>query len=204
MDTFWLSTHTDLAVFHVKPLNDTAVNQAVVRTVGLDLQPPTVGSRVNGWGQRNSSSAISINESGSLHYEINGEGAATVGEVREYHPTGTDTVLRPFPCCRVNARFDGGMSGGPIFLDNGKLGGIICSNLPPYDNNDEHCSYVTALWPLLAMNINIDPTTGLLVEEQYLFYELVKSGFVNVINLDKVLVTRQEETGLYNFAYVGN
>ena len=60
MDTFWLSTHTDLAVFHVKPLNDTAVNQAVVRTVGLDLQPPTVGSRVNGWGQRNSSSAISI------------------------------------------------------------------------------------------------------------------------------------------------
>lgn len=55
----------------------------------------------------------------------------------------------------MNARFDGGTSGWPIFNDYGQLCGVVCSNLPPTDNNDELVSYATTLWPLMATYINI-------------------------------------------------
>jgi hypothetical protein len=201
MDEFWLSPHSDLAVFHVQPYNDTATNHKIVRTVGIDLQPPIVGSRVCGWGHRNSFGAISINESGSLHFEVGGEGATTVGEVREYHPLGTDKALRPFPCFRVNARFDGGMSGGPVFSDNGKLCGIICTSLPPYDDEDVHCSYVSAIWPLMGLVVGINPKTGIIEENTYPVFELAKHGFISVNNLEKITLTQSNLAGMYDVTY---
>lgn len=200
MDELWLSPHSDLAVLHVRPCNDTAVNHKVV-SVNIDLQPPIVGSRVSGWGYHNSIGVISINESGSLHFEISGEEATTVGEVREYHPLGTDKVLRPFPCFRVNARFDGGMSGGPVFSDNGKLCGVICTGLPPYDDGDEHCSYVAATWPLMGLVVGVNPKTGILEKNTYPVFELARHGFISVKGLEKISITQSNLAGMYDVTY---
>lgn len=202
MDEFWLSPHSDIAVFHVNPYNDTAADHKVVRTVGIELKPPAVSSRISGFGYHSSKdSAISVNESGSLHFEVKGEGAAAVGEVREYHPMGTDRILRPFPCFRVNARFDGGMSGGPVFSDHGKLCGVICTGLPPYDEGDEHCSFVSALWPLMGMVVRVNPKTGCLEDQTFPVIELAKHGFINVHGLEKVSIAQSSQEGMYEVTY---
>jgi hypothetical protein len=39
--------------------------------------------------------------------------STTTGEVTAVFPEGRDRSMLPFPCYQVNARFDGGMSGGP-------------------------------------------------------------------------------------------
>jgi Trypsin-like peptidase domain len=192
----WLSPHSDLATFCVKPFNDIAANHQVVRTVGLDLQPPTIGSRIFSWGYHRGSGITNIDENGVYHYKVDGEGATTVGEIREYHPMGTDKALRPFACFRVNARFDGGMSGGPVFSDSGHICGVICSNLPPHDETEEHCSYVTALWPLMALGVELNPITGHLENKTCSMFELAKNGVLSVNGLEKISVSQSSIAGI--------
>ena len=59
----------------------------------------------------------------------------------------------PFPVFRTNARFDPGMSGGPVFNEYGKLCGLICSNMPPDNPEIDHISYVTLLWPSMGTKV---------------------------------------------------
>jgi hypothetical protein len=61
-----------------------------------------------------------------------------------------------FPCFQVNARFDHGMSGGPVFDETGCLVGVICASLPGEDGA-EHVSYVAGLAPMLDMSIMRPP-----------------------------------------------
>ena len=37
--------------------------------------------------------------------------------------------MLPFPCYHVGARFDAGMSGGPVFDEYGSLCGLVCASL---------------------------------------------------------------------------
>ena len=83
----------------------------------LNLIPPKVGERIVGFGHYDPEQSISVADDGTRHIEINGFGAATVGEVKEIHHERRDMVRLPFPCFQVNACFDGGTSGWPIFND---------------------------------------------------------------------------------------
>ena len=47
------------------------------------------------------------------------------GRVAEVFCEGRDTVLRNYPCFSIDARFDGGMSGGPVFSETGELSGLV-------------------------------------------------------------------------------
>ena len=157
LDRAWLSPHSDLAVFHTMPYNDTAEGEQITQSVGINLTPPPVGSRIVGFGHHAPSGCIRLDAGGKKHIEVNTDGTATVGEVRETHPVRRDSVRLTFPCFRVNARFDGGMSGGPVFTDNGRLCGVICSSLPASTEGEEHCSYAATLWPLMGLGIDVNP-----------------------------------------------
>jgi len=197
MDSFWLSPHSDLAVFHTCPYNDIAATQPTTPSLGLDLTPPDVGSRVVGFGYYASSGQIRIDSSGIRHIEANGTGAATVGEVREVHEYRRDSYRLNFPSYRVNARFDGGMSGGPVTNDRGRLCGIICSNLPPSEEDEEHASYVVTLWPLMGLSINVTPSPFGFTEKYYPFIELAKQGIVHVDDLSKIRVNTSSIKEMY-------
>jgi len=197
MDRLWLSPHSDLAVFHTMPYNDMAGAEKNTPSVGLNLTPPPIGSRIVGFGHHSASGRIRMGADGRKHIEVNTDGTATVGEVREIHPERRDSARLNFPCFRVNARFDGGMSGGPIFTDNGRLCGVICSSLPASSESEEHTSYATTLWPLMGLPIDVNPSPYRILEKPYPFIELARQQIIHVNDLTQVSVQEGAVPGLY-------
>jgi len=187
VDRLWMNPFTDIALLHTHPYNDVASKEKSVGCVSMSLMPPKIGERIVGFGHHSPDQSITIGDDGTRHIVINGYGAATVGEVSEVFHEKRDSIRLPFPCFQVNARFDGGMSGGPIFNDQGKLCGVICSNLPPTDNNDEHVSYATTLWPLMATHIDI-ALDGSVVDNSYPLIKLARQGALSAIGHESVRI----------------
>ena len=187
VDRLWMNPISDLALLHTRPYNDIAGVETSIACVQLSLIPPKIGERIVGFGHYSPEQNISVGDDGTRHIEINAFGAATVGEVKEVHHEKRDSVRLPFPCFQVNARFDGGMSGGPVFNDQGHLCGVICSNLPPPNNDGEHVSYVTILWPLMATQIDI-AIDGTEVGKRYPLIELARKGVITAFGHENVRI----------------
>lgn len=188
MDRFWFSSLSDLALFHTMPYNDMAHAETVTPTIIIDIAPPPLGSRIVGSGHCGSSGSIRFDEHGTRHIEVNTKNVATVGEVRKIFPRQRDSVMLNFPCFRVNARFDGGMSGGPIFTDNGRVCGIICSSMPAETPDAEHSSYAATLWPLMGMPIDVSPNPYRILDTPYPLINLAHQRILYVENLSQVSV----------------
>jgi hypothetical protein len=62
----------------------------------------------------------------------------------ERHEVSRDRVLMPFPCFQINARFDGGMSGGPLVDRSGRICGIVSRSFEGLP-----VGYAAIPWPLL-------------------------------------------------------
>jgi hypothetical protein len=191
IDCAWVSIHSDLAVFHTRPYNDIAADVKQAPCLGLELAPPQCGDRVVGFGYHSPSGRVFRGADGIRHIEVDAFGAATVGEVKEVHLQKRDNCRLSFPCYQVNARFDGGMSGGPVTNDRGNLCGIICSNLPPSEPDSEHVSYAATLWPLMAIPINID-VTGSPCERSYPLLDLARQGVIKAADWQNVEIIAVE------------
>lgn len=163
--------------------------------VMLNLRPPAIGSRIVGFGYHSASGRVRIDEHGTRHIEIDADGAATVGEVRDIHELRRDQRL-DFPCYQVNARFDGSMSGGPLMNDNGHVCGIICSSLPSDDPNIEHACYAATLWPLMGLSIDIS-TSGDPQSRSYPLLDLARDKVIAALGWEQVLVRETATAGLY-------
>src|SRR5436190_17537381 len=121
---FWASPHSDIALLALFPRSKEAATHKW-KSPRLSLFPPPAGGRISGFGYHaRHITADSSENSVSVH--LMHDPCTTVGEVEEIHDSMRDCVNLPFPCFRTNARFDGGMSGGPIFNDQGQLCGLIC------------------------------------------------------------------------------
>lgn len=143
----WPCQETDLCLLMLTPYSDTAKNYKW-RCPPLNFSLPKVGDRMAAFGYSKTKIDKEFN---SLFYET----STAVGEVIEVHEKMRDSARLNFPCFMVNAKFDGGMSGGPVFNENGQLCGLICSNLPPASIHEPHVSYVTLLKPFLETLIDI-------------------------------------------------
>jgi hypothetical protein len=110
------------------------------------------------------------------------------GTVTEIYPDRRDSVMLNFPSFQTNARFEPGMSGGPIFSELGELVGIVCTGLAS-DGSVEPVSTATSLWPLMGLGLWIklegDPE-----DMEYSVRDLADRGIVHTKNLDRVSVTR--------------
>lgn len=146
---YYFSNMSDICYLKLKPMFD--FDKLPVKGIlSMTLIPPKIGDRIVGFGFPNSDISVK-------GYEITTtlDPITTVGEVIEVHSKGRDQRLS-FPVFRTNARFDGGMSGGPVFTNDGKLCGLICSNMPPLEPDQDHISYVTLLWPSMNTEVELD------------------------------------------------
>lgn len=101
--------------------------------------------------------------------------AFTDGTVKEVHAEYRDQAMLNFPCFRTDARFDAGMSGGPIFNPAGQVCGVICSSFGKPSDAHEYTSYGSLLWPSLGMEV-ILPKGPIADRKWESLYELANRG----------------------------
>jgi S1-C subfamily serine protease len=99
------------------------------------------------------------------------------GHIIKVHEKQHDFGKFNFPCFRTEARFDHGMSGGPIFNENGKVCGVVCSGLAPSEEGQEYFSIGSLMG--IALTIELDLAfNGDTNTEDLTLYDLVERGFV--------------------------
>jgi hypothetical protein len=101
----------------------------------------------------------------------------TGGEIVEYIKS---QGYRRFPTFRTTARFDPGMSGGPIFRENGSVCGVICSSLSNCTDRNGYISYVSDIGPALSFTVDI-LLEGKKEPQKFTLFELIK---MNIIGAD--------------------
>lgn len=182
----WSCNFTDIAVLRLSPTSQEALNHKW-RLPIIDLMPPEVGERVSCFGYRNPKTTAIVN---MIEWQVDSK--TSIGEVKAVHNQKRDNCRLPFPCFQTNARYDGAMSGGPVFKDTGKLCGIICSNLPPSVDGEEHVSYVTSLWPLMGLKIDID-RNGYPKNIKYPMLELARDKFVHADGWERITIAPDQD-----------
>ena len=147
---------SDLALLHVSSNPRRTHPEAPLRPHAPVVNPfaPLVGEWIAAFGYRRGRARASRTDGDGLHIDLDDEFMWSVGIVREIHERGRDRVMLPFPCYRVGARFNAGMSGGPVFDEYGSLCGLVCANVEGSHERGEPISYVTTLWPLFALMID--------------------------------------------------
>lgn len=147
---------------------------------------PPVGNRVAAFGYRLGKAEASKNADGGHHVNLNDEPIMSVGVVEEVHDWKRDNYLLPFPCYRVSARFDGGMSGGPVFEETGALCGIVCNGMAGAHDDGTPISYVSMLWPLFRLVLDWNRGDKYPQGTQYPAIELALGGQIVVTDLSRL------------------
>jgi hypothetical protein len=148
IDKIWTSSITDAAFLRLRPMSEECQNHEW-RLPRLSLFPPPVGSEVHCFGYPNSKATLTDANGNSVAIRLEQSPTTSKGTVIAVFNERRDSVQFPFACFQTDARFDGGMSGGPVF-SGGYLCGLICSNIPPCNDGEPHASFVVSLWPVMA------------------------------------------------------
>lgn len=178
----WLCPQTDIAFLNTasEPSSSAPERKVEWGQPAVRLNPPNLGEPVAAFGYRLSRISVTRNEDGGLHHDIRDELMSAVGLVREVYETHRDRSQMPFPSYRVGARFDGGMSGGPVFDERGAVCGIVCSSLPTDEPNAEPVSFCTTLWPMFLTLISANRGGNFPKDQKYPALHLIRNGFVHV------------------------
>lgn len=145
----------------------------------LNIDVPMLGARVLGVGYYQMiGGELRAGEDGKEAMPYTARTAHSEGTIIEVFPEGRDKGMLPFPCYRVDTRFDGGMSGGPVFNAKGNVCGIICSSSPPTVDDPRHVSYVSMLFPAMMLQLaaSLDESSPRLIT----LYELAQKGIVAI------------------------
>ena len=159
---------------------------------------PKVDENILGFGYHNMKGAIGGEvKDGKILIQYSQDTAFTRGKIVKVYPIKRDNAKLPFPCFHTNARFEHGMSGGPIMNERGDVCGVICSSFPLVEDNPEYISYGSLIWPALGTSIEVAMSEG--AQPEMLFvYDLIKRGFVltdeTITNVKVDLKSNSERT----------
>ena len=201
IDRIWGSAHTDVAFLRLVPQTERAAAYEW-RGIRLNLFPPAVGERVVAFGYHSSATTM-VGSTSDATLEWRDSPTTSVGEVLEIHEKRRDAVLLPFPCFRTNARFDGGMSGGPVFDAAGQLCGLICSTIAAAEGGEEHSSYVSTLWPAMGTLIDMAYEGGP-IDSHYPVLELAQRGTIAAPGHDRIVLVRGADGSVSRVSLTSN
>lgn len=192
-NSFYFCPYSDIAVLYTFPYNEKAFELRRHIQCGMILTPPKVGEKVIGFGYKgllDNGSITNIDDLGTRHYLINDEPHTTIGNVTEVYNTQNNPSKSKSPCFITNFRIEGGMSGGPVFRENGQLCGIHSTSYPKWSEDEPEVSFICSLWPLMGTKLTI-PRTGYCSNESYYMLELAKNGLINAESWEKITINPQ-------------
>jgi hypothetical protein len=142
VDRVTISEFSDLALLRLRG----DPNWAPFAQPRLTFRPPSVGERVVGFGYAGKTTFV------PPKITVDPGAYTSVGEVIEVFPRIRDRIRAPYPCLHVNCRFDDAMSGGPVFTEAGAVCGVVCSTVPPFEEGEQHASFVSLIWPIVGLS----------------------------------------------------
>lgn len=171
---------SDLALLHLGLFKRSHPDRPIAwRTPPVHFTNPGVGTAIAAFGYHSSQVEITPDQNGTYHLALHDKPTTSTGVVEEILSSGQPFGKFTFPCYRVAARFDGGMSGGPVFDGEGVLRGIISGTLSSGDGIDLPISYVCMLWPLLRQTLSINRGDKYPRDVQYPLIHLVRDGQIH-------------------------
>lgn len=178
----WTCAATDAAFLQVVP-NGGSGHVPWRGTPLLNPRPPESGERIVAFGYPSSSGRVVSREPFTIQWGLSGH--TSIGEVTTVYDERRDFGFLNFPCFETNARFDGGMSGGPVFDSSGRICGLVCAALNT-DDVGSFTSYGAVLWPALLQTVEFR-APGLDVKGPYGVWELSKIGYIRIDGWKDVL-----------------
>ena len=142
--TFGAPGSSDLAVLSLE-LSSAIPEDRTFNFASISTRTPALGEPLILLGYRQSDDPEQSPERD--HRQIEARMFMSSGNVAEHHPRGRDQLLLPGPCLQVDCHTVGGMSGGPVFDEQGWLVGILSSGL------DGGPSWVSQVWPALCWGV---------------------------------------------------
>ncbi len=147
------------------------------RRMRLSPGLPRVGDEITAFGYHGLSEPTKVGEDGRRIVTFEQKGSFTTGRIIEIHAERRDSSMLSFPCFRTDARFDPGMSGGPVVNREGSVCGVICSSFGLASGGDDYISYASLVWPVLGTEIEVASAEGEPVRATKI-EELVRSGYI--------------------------
>jgi hypothetical protein len=156
----------------------------------VTFDPPAVGATIRAFGLHDVTFEGSrVFADGKFeHIEFKSEQSISTGTVKQHHWNGRDSVMYNFPCFEVDAKFESGMSGGLVIDEESKVCGIVCGSLHGASEDEEHVSYVTMLWPMMAIPVPSKLVIGGLESARYRLRDLSAQGKFNPYGWERVLI----------------
>ena len=118
----------------------------ILHQASVTTRFPSVGERVTIYGFRASEPYFARMREGEV--TVSGQLLSCAGEVVQHFPTGRDRVMLPWPTIEVACPSWGGMSGGPVVDQTGRLIGLLSSSMSTEAHDGP--SYVSHLFPALT------------------------------------------------------
>ena len=160
---------SDLALLRAGMLKDD--EPFTMPTVRLSSRLPRVGEKIAGVGYPNprveSDTATPEQREVTLDHSLH----VATGEIVEVFEEGRDRVMLPSAGFHTEAVFESGMSGGPVFNQDGFACGVISFGLAPSEDYPRYTSYASLALALYALWLS-DGQTKMTV------YEMAEKGIV--------------------------
>ncbi|WP_164117641.1 S1 family peptidase [Stenotrophomonas maltophilia] len=100
------------------------------------------------------------------------------GTIAAIHERSRDCVMLPYPCFEATVTTKGGMSGGPVFSDDGIVIGVVGSSFELGESDESEVSYVSAIWPAVGIELRHAAAPVTAAATPYFLQELVDAGAI--------------------------
>ena len=169
----WSNSGMDIAILQLGvPINTETGENLYLPTVKLSPGVPKVGQHIFGLGYHSMQWAAATNG-----FNVDQRLSASRGKVEEIYFPRRDSVFMSFPCFQTTARFDGGMSGGPIISESGQVCGVICSSMKTDESDGTFTSYGSLISSALVLVTFGKDASG---EREMFLHDFVIGGAVQL------------------------
>ncbi len=196
IDSIATSPHSDIAIIWLRGLNDKAAIYKGWKTVPVTFDPPQIGATVTAFGLHNVcfDGSRSNNNGKFEHIEVKCDRSISTGTVRQHYWEGRDKGMYNFPCIEVDSRFEHGMSGGLVIDEHSQACGIVCGSLNTALAEESYVSYISMLWPMMAIPVHSHLIPGGIEAANYRLQDLSAQGIFTPTGWDRVFI--KDEIGI--------
>lgn len=189
----WISEFTDTAFLYLKPHNDKAKGYIWREQLELSMFEPRVGERIFAFGYPDSEVELQTQPTFTANWKL--KPTLSTGKVKTVYKRCRDRGLLTWPSIETNARFDHGMSGGPVFNDKEQVCAVVCDGI-----GSEEAGYISSgslLW--LAMFTGMDlQTDSITAKEQYWAFDLFGINFLRQTGWESVFADKIRQFEIIN------